>query len=177
MKQCTYCGKEHADDATVCVIDGQPLRNAVPPKIVPQHNDFLLISPPLRRYYQQEAQSLAASKPARICACGATLLPAQVNQSFLWGLIPFGDTITYICPRCKMSVEISSPLRLIVSFFSLVLSGVLFSGCIWLWIQKYRDNTVVIGTFVGGSLFCCCLYFQISALRSWLKYRRKKHGG
>jgi hypothetical protein len=26
MKTCTYCGKEHPDDASVCSIDGQPLR-------------------------------------------------------------------------------------------------------------------------------------------------------
>jgi hypothetical protein len=27
MKTCTYCGKEHPDHATVCSIDGQPLRS------------------------------------------------------------------------------------------------------------------------------------------------------
>ena len=26
MKQCTYCGKEYSDGASVCAIDGQPLR-------------------------------------------------------------------------------------------------------------------------------------------------------
>jgi hypothetical protein len=29
MKSCTYCGKEHPDEATVCSIDGQPLRSTV----------------------------------------------------------------------------------------------------------------------------------------------------
>ena len=173
MKQCTYCGKEYPDEATVCAIDERPLRKAVPPKNVQVHNDFFLSSF-LRRHYQREAQSLAASKPVRICACGAIFSPTQVSRSYLWGLIPFGDTITYLCPSCKMSVEISSPLRLVVSFISLVLCGCGFSACIWLWTQKYRDNPVVIGTLLFGAGFCCGLYFHISALHSWLKYRRRK---
>src|SRR5437763_6107483 len=31
MKSCTNCGKEHPDHATVCSIDGQPLRSTLPP--------------------------------------------------------------------------------------------------------------------------------------------------
>jgi hypothetical protein len=30
MKSCTYCGKEYPDEASVCAIDGQPLRSVVP---------------------------------------------------------------------------------------------------------------------------------------------------
>ncbi len=30
MKKCTYCGKEYSDDASVCAIDGEPLRDVVP---------------------------------------------------------------------------------------------------------------------------------------------------
>jgi hypothetical protein len=31
MKQCTYCGKEYPDEASICAIDAQPLRDVVPP--------------------------------------------------------------------------------------------------------------------------------------------------
>jgi hypothetical protein len=31
MKQCTYCGKEYSDEASVCAIDGQPLREVISP--------------------------------------------------------------------------------------------------------------------------------------------------
>ena len=31
MKQCTYCGKEYADEASVCAIDEHPLRDIIPP--------------------------------------------------------------------------------------------------------------------------------------------------
>lgn len=31
MKKCTYCGKEQPDDATVCPIDGQPLKTVIMP--------------------------------------------------------------------------------------------------------------------------------------------------
>jgi hypothetical protein len=30
MKQCTYCGKEYSDEASVCAIDGQPLKDVLP---------------------------------------------------------------------------------------------------------------------------------------------------
>jgi hypothetical protein len=33
MKTCTYCGKEHLDDATVCELDGQPLADRNAPKV------------------------------------------------------------------------------------------------------------------------------------------------
>jgi hypothetical protein len=33
MKKCTYCGKEYPDDATVCVLDEQPLKRVGPPPI------------------------------------------------------------------------------------------------------------------------------------------------
>jgi hypothetical protein len=29
MKKCTYCGKEHSDEATTCEIDGQPLEPVI----------------------------------------------------------------------------------------------------------------------------------------------------
>src|SRR5271170_5494163 len=35
MKQCTYCGKEYPDEASVCAIDAQPLRDVVPPLPAP----------------------------------------------------------------------------------------------------------------------------------------------
>lgn len=35
MKSCTYCGKEHPDEASVCVIDGQPLKSFVATPLVP----------------------------------------------------------------------------------------------------------------------------------------------
>jgi hypothetical protein len=31
MKQCTYCGKEYPDEASVCAIDEEPLRVVMPP--------------------------------------------------------------------------------------------------------------------------------------------------
>jgi len=31
MKSCTYCGREHPDEAVVCSIDGQPLKSAITP--------------------------------------------------------------------------------------------------------------------------------------------------
>jgi hypothetical protein len=31
MKQCTYCGKEYPDEASVCAIDQEPLRVVMPP--------------------------------------------------------------------------------------------------------------------------------------------------
>ena len=31
MKQCIYCGKEYPDEASVCAIDGEPLRDVMPP--------------------------------------------------------------------------------------------------------------------------------------------------
>lgn len=31
MKQCTYCGREYPDDATLCSIDQQPLKEVIPP--------------------------------------------------------------------------------------------------------------------------------------------------
>jgi hypothetical protein len=31
MKECTYCGKEYPDEASVCAIDGQPIRDVMPP--------------------------------------------------------------------------------------------------------------------------------------------------
>jgi len=35
MKSCTYCGKHYADEATVCAVDGQPLRADVALQPVP----------------------------------------------------------------------------------------------------------------------------------------------
>jgi len=32
MKSCTYCGRAHPDEASVCAIDGQPLQPAILPK-------------------------------------------------------------------------------------------------------------------------------------------------
>jgi hypothetical protein len=29
MKECTYCGKRYPDEAVVCAVDGQPLRNVI----------------------------------------------------------------------------------------------------------------------------------------------------
>jgi hypothetical protein len=31
MKQCIYCGKDYSDESSVCAIDGQPLRDVLPP--------------------------------------------------------------------------------------------------------------------------------------------------
>jgi hypothetical protein len=182
MKQCTYCGKEYPDEATVCAIDERPLRKAVPPKNVQEHSDSSLIFPfvisrSLRRHYQREAQSLAASKPARICACGTTLLPTQVDQSYLWGIIPFGDTITYICPKCRTSVAITSPLRFGIFSVFLILFGWAFLVCIWLLIHRQENENVagvIIGAIITGLLFGLFFYFQADAMRSWLKYRRHR---
>lgn len=33
MKRCTYCGKEYGDEASVCALDGQPLRVVIPASI------------------------------------------------------------------------------------------------------------------------------------------------
>jgi hypothetical protein len=48
MKTCTYCGREHPDDATVCSIDGQPLRSTLPvystPATVQTESVFGIIS-------------------------------------------------------------------------------------------------------------------------------------
>jgi hypothetical protein len=35
MKQCTYCGKDYPDEASICAIDEQPLREIVPAPSVP----------------------------------------------------------------------------------------------------------------------------------------------
>ena len=32
MKKCSYCGKDHPDDALVCSVDGQPLEAVIPPQ-------------------------------------------------------------------------------------------------------------------------------------------------
>lgn len=32
MKKCTYCGKEHPDDAVACSVDGQPLETVLSPQ-------------------------------------------------------------------------------------------------------------------------------------------------
>ena len=45
MKQCSYCGKEYPDDASVCSTDAEPLREVVPkspikPKL-PKKSDFI----------------------------------------------------------------------------------------------------------------------------------------
>ena len=31
MKKCSYCGKEYPDDATICIVDQQPLQEVHPP--------------------------------------------------------------------------------------------------------------------------------------------------
>src|ERR1041385_5624075 len=35
MKTCTYCGKEHSDEALACAVDGQPLQPVLPPRPIP----------------------------------------------------------------------------------------------------------------------------------------------
>jgi hypothetical protein len=35
MKQCSYCGKDYSDETVVCAIDGQALRDVVPPLPAP----------------------------------------------------------------------------------------------------------------------------------------------
>jgi len=35
MKRCSYCGKEHSDEASVCAIDGEPLMSVVAVPIAP----------------------------------------------------------------------------------------------------------------------------------------------
>jgi uncharacterized membrane protein YhaH (DUF805 family) len=36
MKECTWCGKEHDDAATVCVVDGEPLKTVSPVPVLQQ---------------------------------------------------------------------------------------------------------------------------------------------
>jgi len=35
MKRCSYCGKEHSDEASVCAIDGEPLIGVVAVSLTP----------------------------------------------------------------------------------------------------------------------------------------------
>ena len=44
MKTCSYCGKEHPDDATVCSIDGYPLEEVVPTTSPPSSPGIQTIS-------------------------------------------------------------------------------------------------------------------------------------
>jgi hypothetical protein len=39
MKTCSYCGKEYSDEASVCAIDGQPLKSVAPPPAPPPITD------------------------------------------------------------------------------------------------------------------------------------------
>src|SRR5437870_5231560 len=56
MKHCPYCGKEYADDAAVCPIDGNPLERVgaqptePPPLDVSSHN---AISPAERHFWER----------------------------------------------------------------------------------------------------------------------------
>jgi hypothetical protein len=64
MKQCTYCGKEHADTATACAIDGQPLMEVMHREPGPFREqgrvESLLIR--LSHFLRQGARSLALGR-------------------------------------------------------------------------------------------------------------------
>ncbi len=48
MKACTYCGKEYADEASACLVDGQPLRSLTtlppPPREEEKHSGLGIAS-------------------------------------------------------------------------------------------------------------------------------------
>jgi hypothetical protein len=47
MKSCSYCGKEYADETTVCPLDGQPVMEKIAPRLAATQKTFdvRLISP------------------------------------------------------------------------------------------------------------------------------------
>ena len=69
MKQCTYCGKEYSDDASLCVVDRYPLRNATPQS--PRHVNH---QPPARR---SEQWLIFAGIPAAVVAVVFVLTEAN----------------------------------------------------------------------------------------------------
>jgi len=70
MKKCTYCGKEYEDDATICLIDHEPLTSAPSPP--PSSSDTF--------------DAMPESSTAARLILGSIVLMGMAVLSFLWCL-------------------------------------------------------------------------------------------
>jgi hypothetical protein len=97
MKKCTYCGKEYADDATVCAVDEQPLERVGAPIASPSST----VAEPVTHSDDVAAIRAAANKNMLVgglwCAGGIlvtalTYSAASGGGSYVvaWGAIVFG---------------------------------------------------------------------------------------
>jgi len=178
MKKCGYCGRENDNDLHHCSECGAELPPPGPPPLPTIHpspkRPLGAYRSAMRGYYQQQAQAVAASKPARACRCGGLLSPMGVHQTYLWGLVPLGHSVTYVCPRCRATAEIASPVRFVLFSVFLLIIGWAFVGCTWLGLKAGGERGMLIGTVITGPVFGFLLWAQVLFIRNWVRYPSSK---
>jgi hypothetical protein len=145
MKQCTYCGKEYSNEASICAVDCQPLREIVPPP--------LTSSPPSAGEKQQiiDGEHIKLLSIFHFVVAGLALLGiAFLFLHFLMMSTVFSNPDMWKNQNNSQSFP-KDFMKIFIWFYFfmgaiLVAAGAfnLLSG-LFLWQRKHRTFSIVVG--------------------------------
>jgi hypothetical protein len=147
MKQCTYCGKEYPDEASVCAIDGEPLRDVTPQLPIPPA--LPTVTP---QNIARGTLSLGSFiKLSVIAAIGCLpVVGVLFALAFLVGLVRGHHHTTSPDDFPMLILMPLLLLKVVLSAMSIVISG-FFSGLcsypFYAWLCRRRGGIVLNGRF------------------------------